>query len=117
VTGHAPQMAEQQELGIFRILQECLTNIAKHAKASKVVVDVGFAADAILLRIVDDGAGFDPSKTPKNHYGLINMKERARKANGDVTIDSAPGKGTRVELKVKPVPAKLPVAVLPSSTN
>jgi signal transduction histidine kinase len=96
-------LAEAQELGIFRILQECLTNIAKHAKASKVEVGVRFKPDVIELSIVDDGAGFDPSKTPKNHYGLINMRERARKANGDVTIDSAPGKGTRVELKLKPV--------------
>ena len=102
VSGESPEMAEGQELGIFRILQECLTNIAKHAKASRVVVEVRFDSDAITLSIVDDGAGFDPSKTPKNHYGLINMKERARKANGDVNIDSAPGKGTRVELKVKP---------------
>jgi signal transduction histidine kinase len=109
VMGSAQDLAEGQELGIFRILQECLTNIAKHAKATKVQVDVAFADDAISLRIVDDGAGFDPSKTPKNHYGLINMKERARKANGDVAIDSAPGKGTRVELKVKPVPAKASV--------
>ena len=74
-------------------------------KAQSVTVNVAFAPDALALTIVDDGAGFDPAKTPKNHYGLINMKERARKANGEVVIDSAPGKGTRVELRVKPVKA------------
>ena len=105
VVGQCPPMAEGQELGVFRIIQECLTNIAKHAKAKTVVVEVTFASD-ILLRLVDDGAGFDPSKTPKNHYGLINMKERARKANGEVVIHSAPGQGTRVELRVKPLPAR-----------
>jgi signal transduction histidine kinase len=113
VTGESPPMAEGQELGVFRILQECLTNIAKHAGAKKVVVDVSFAPDSVLLRIVDDGAGFDPSKTPKNHYGLINMKERARKANGEVSIDSSPGRGTRVELRVKPTkPVATAVAVV-----
>lgn len=108
VTGDAPQLAEVQELGIFRILQECLTNIAKHARATKVIVGVAFKPEVIELSIVDDGAGFDPAKTPKNHYGLINMKERARKANGEVSIDSAPGKGTRVLLSIKPLPAPSP---------
>lgn len=100
--GEPRELAELQELGIFRILQECLTNIAKHAGAKRVLVEVSFGPDVILLEIVDDGAGFDPSKTPRNHYGLINMRERARKANGEVTIDSAPGQGTRVRLSVKP---------------
>lgn len=105
IEGQPRELAELQELGIFRILQECLTNIAKHAGAKKVVVSVSFGTDLIQVSIVDDGAGFDPSKTPKNHYGLINMKERARKANGEVAIESAPGKGTRVTLSVKPVAA------------
>lgn len=105
IVGQQKELAELQELGLFRILQECLTNIAKHAGAKKVDVNVAFGEDLITLEIVDDGAGFDPSKTPKNHYGLINMKERARKANGEVAIESAPGKGTRVKLLVKPKPA------------
>lgn len=117
VTGEAQQLAEAQELGIFRILQECLTNIAKHAKASKVVVGVNFGKDTIELTIVDDGAGFDPAKTPKNHYGLINMKERARKANGEVTIESAPGKGTKVALVVKPLPATRPLVAATQSAT
>ncbi|OGQ18562.1 MAG: hypothetical protein A2138_12285 [Deltaproteobacteria bacterium RBG_16_71_12] len=104
VHGEAQKLPEAQELGIFRILQECLTNIAKHAKATRVDVSVSFAPDEIALQIADDGAGFDPNKTPKNHYGLINMKERAKKAGGEVSIDSAPGQGTRVRLTVKPQP-------------
>jgi two-component system, NarL family, sensor histidine kinase DegS len=117
VRGEAPQLAEVQELGIFRILQECLTNIAKHAKARRVTVEVAFRPDLIELSIVDDGAGFDPSKTPKNHYGLINMKERARKANGEVSIDSAPGEGTRVRLAVKPLPATRPPELRPVAAS
>jgi signal transduction histidine kinase len=104
VTGTPFECAEEQELTVFRILQECLTNIAKHAQPTKVVVKVDFAKDRISLDIIDDGKGFDVTKTPKNHYGLINMKERARKANGEVGIDSAPGKGTTVKLSIRPLP-------------
>jgi signal transduction histidine kinase len=104
VDGAALDCAEEQELTVFRILQECLTNIAKHAQPTKVRVDVRFRADRISMDIVDDGRGFDVTKTPKNHYGLINMRERARKANGEVQIESAPGKGTAVRLTVKPLP-------------
>lgn len=104
VEGKAFECAEEQELTVFRILQECLTNIAKHAQPTKVVVKVTFAPERISLDIIDDGKGFDITKTPKNHYGLINMKERARKANGEVSIDSTPGKGTTVKLSIKPLP-------------
>ena len=104
VSGTPFECAEEQELTLFRILQECLTNIAKHAAPTKVRVDVRFEPERIGMDIVDDGRGFDITKTPRNHYGLINMRERARKANGEVAIDSAPGKGTSVRLMVKPLP-------------
>ena len=106
VDGEPFDCAEEQELTVFRILQECLTNIAKHAAPTRVIVKVRFARDRVSLDIVDDGKGFDVTKTPKNHYGLINMKERARKANGEVTIESQPGKGTTVVLSFKPLPRK-----------
>ena len=102
--GNPIDMAEEQELTIFRILQECLTNIAKHAGATKVIVEVAFAQERIEMNIVDDGKGFDVTKTPKNHYGLINMRERTRKANGEMNIQSAPGEGTRVKLAIRPLP-------------
>lgn len=106
VDGEPFDCAEEQELTVFRILQECLTNIAKHAAPTKVIVKVRFARDRVSLDIVDDGKGFDVTKTPKNHYGLINMKERARKANGEVGIESQPGTGTTVVLSFKPLPRK-----------
>jgi signal transduction histidine kinase len=104
VEGSPVECAEEQELTLFRILQECLTNIAKHAQPTKVQVVVRFAPERISMDIVDDGKGFDVTKTPKNHYGLINMRERARKANGEVSIESEPGKGTTVKLSVVPLP-------------
>ncbi len=113
VDGNAVECAEEQELTVFRILQECLTNIAKHARPTKVRVDVRFRPETISMDIVDDGRGFDVTKTPKNHYGLINMRERARKANGEVQIESSPGQGTTVRLMVKP----LPRTRVPSATS
>jgi signal transduction histidine kinase len=104
VEGTPFECAEEQELTVFRILQECLTNIAKHAAPKKVQVVVRFAPERISMDIVDDGKGFDVTRTPKNHYGLINMRERARKANGEVNIESEPGKGTTVKLSVAPLP-------------
>ena len=104
VDGAPFDCSEEQEMTVFRILQECLTNIAKHAAPTRVLVNVHFETERVALEIVDDGKGFDVTKTPKNHYGLINMKERARKANGQVSIDSEPGKGTSVKLWFRPLP-------------
>lgn len=104
VDGAPFDCSEEQEMTVFRILQECLTNIAKHAQPTRVEVLVHFNPQRVALEIVDDGKGFDVTKTPKNHYGLINMKERARKANGEVSIDSEPGKGTTVKLWFGPLP-------------
>lgn len=100
VTGQPPFLTDEQDLTIFRILQECLTNIAKHAKATNVVVDVLFEHESMTMDIIDDGKGFDVNKTPKNHYGLINMRERAKKAGGEVSISSQIGQGTKIHLRV-----------------
>jgi signal transduction histidine kinase len=105
--GEPAPLSEEQELAIFRILQECLTNIAKHAEAKQVRVKVQFAPDVLAMDIVDDGRGFDPARTPRNHYGLIHLKERARKAHGEIAIESQPGAGTRVRLTIKPTPSTL----------
>ena len=88
-------------------MQECLTNISKHAKANEVSVDVHFSRDRMRMDIQDDGQGFDPNRTPKHHYGLINMRERARKANGEVSIDSSPGAGTRISLSISDLQTSL----------
>lgn len=111
IEGNAPHLSDVQQLTVFRIMQECLTNIAKHARASEVTVQVAFAAESMEMVIRDNGAGFDPTKTPKHHYGLINMRERARKANGEVSIWSEVGRGTRICLRIAdlkgPTPAEL----------
>jgi signal transduction histidine kinase len=87
-------------LALFRVLQECLSNTVKHAQAKKVAVKLHFAPEAIFLSVKDDGAGFDPQAPRPGHYGLINMRERAMKLGGAVTIESSPGQGAQVTFSV-----------------
>lgn len=91
---------------LFRITQEGLTNIAKHAGASSVMARLVSEKDKLVLIIKDDGRGFDPdAENPAPSLGLLGMKERARRLNGTVTIKSAKDQG--VELKVE-IPIMIP---------
>jgi two-component system sensor histidine kinase DevS len=87
----------EKATALFRICQESLANIAKHAHASSVEVHLWTAKDRVLLEISDDGKGFDPENMTVNlGHGLSNMQVRAQKVGGDVEITSNPGKGTTV---------------------
>lgn len=89
---------------IYRVLQESLTNVAKHARASNVDVRLERADGELVLTVRDDGAGFslDTSRKP-NSYGLIGLRERVFLLGGKVRIDSAPGDGARIEVRL-PLP-------------
>ena len=95
---------------VFRVLQESLTNVAKHARATRVTATLERDSDGIVLTVVDDGLGFSTA-APRNpgSIGLLGLKERAHLVGGRVTIESTPGNGTRVELHVpdarKAIPA------------
>ena len=98
-------MSTRPEAGVslcfYRVTQEALHNVAKHARATNVRVTLSGAEGACLLRIEDDGRGFDPGGAKdRSSLGLISMQERARLVNGNFTIQSEPGKGTRVQLSV-----------------
>jgi len=93
------------QLTIFRVMQEALSNARKHAQAKTVSVQLDFDEVRMALTIADDGVGFDTGRTPRGHYGLINMRERATKVGGDATIDSVPGRGTRITLTIPLGPA------------
>ncbi len=84
---------------VFRVLQECLTNIAKHAKAAQVEAKLERTPEKVLLTVSDNGRGFTPglSRQPGS-YGLVGLKERALLLGGWVRIDSSPGNGTRIEM-------------------
>lgn len=96
--GHPEKLSPDAQLTLFRVLQECLSNAAKHAHAQEVRVQLTFDATNVLLAVRDDGLGFDPSQTPSGHYGLLNMHERAMKIGGNVVIDSSPGAGSQISL-------------------
>lgn len=98
VAGRARRLPSEMQLALFRALQECLTNIQKHARASRVGGRLSYDGDLVTLTVTDDGVGFDPSKRPPGHYGLTNLEERARRFRGTVEVQSAPGEGTKVHL-------------------
>ncbi len=99
--GHPPRLSSEQQLTIFRILQECLNNAAKHAHAKHVTVRVRFFVDGLSMQIIDDGRGFDPKSIPSHHYGLINMRDRARKVGGDVVVETEVDEGTAVTFSLR----------------
>jgi signal transduction histidine kinase len=88
------------QLTLFRVLQECLSNSAKHAQARSVDVKIAYGADHVVLSVRDDGKGFDAARTPAGHYGLLNMRERAMKVGGQLIVDTAPGKGSHITLQI-----------------
>ncbi len=90
------RLAPETSLALFRVLQELLSNAVKHAEAKQVEVRLHFGNDAVQLGVKDDGKGFDPSAPRHGHYGLINLRERAMKVGGEVTIDSRPGAGANI---------------------
>jgi signal transduction histidine kinase len=99
-SGLPRQLAPDAQLALFRILQECLTNAAKHAEPQQVEVRLDYDPERTHLLVRDDGKGFDPQHTPRGHYGLLNMHERAMKLGATLLVDSAPGKGTRVSFSL-----------------
>jgi hypothetical protein len=85
----------------FRILQESLTNVAKHAQAQNVEVRLAQKNGEIVINVRDDGVGFAPQDPRKpNSYGLIGMRERAYLVGGQLRIDSTPGRGTSIEVRL-----------------
>lgn len=93
------RLGEQTETHLFRIAQEALTNIARHARASRVSVDLAQRGSAITLRISDDGVGFAGQAEPSHgSFGLIGMRARARSLNGVLSIRTSPGGGATIEV-------------------
>lgn len=87
----------EQKLNVYRIIQEQLNNILKHAQASTVEIELNKVKEQISLRVKDDGKGFDPRARRKG-IGISNIISRAELYNGKVDIESAPGKGCRLEV-------------------
>jgi PAS domain S-box-containing protein len=87
------------QVGFYRLCQEAFNNIAKHAKASQVAIDLLYEADTVELHIRDDGRGFDPEHTLSGHYGLSMMRERAEAVGMMLSVASQPGHGTEIFIR------------------
>ncbi|MDF0725860.1 sensor histidine kinase [Cytobacillus sp. S13-E01] len=94
------QLDKGVEDHLFRILQESVSNTLRHAKASKLEVLLIMREDMVILRIVDDGKGFDVETAKTGSYGMNNMYERAVEVGGTFKVVSLKDKGTRLEVKV-----------------
>jgi len=103
-------LTQVNAMSLFHICQEALANIAKHAKASKVSIDLWATSERILLEVSDDGQGFDLDKVNKTvGHGLANMQTRVQNVGGDLDISSVPGEGTSILAWVPRQPAQ-PIA-------
>jgi signal transduction histidine kinase len=102
-------------LCLYRIVQEALRNVIKHSSAHQASVELQQSADALCLRIVDDGNGFDPQKIPGGGgLGLVSMRERLYQVHGHIAIDSRPPGGTRIDVRVPLSGNGQPVGALPA---
>ena len=103
--GASRRLPNEVEMALFRIVQEAVNNVAKHAQAHTIRLEVEFHPEQVRASVTDDGKGFSlaeamtsPTGTPA--LGLVEMPERAALVNGRVTIDSVPGRGTKVEVEI-----------------
>jgi signal transduction histidine kinase len=88
------------ETAIFRITQEALTNVVKHADAKTVSIVLSRRERSLVLTVEDDGHGFSRADVPSDRLGLVGMRERAASANGALDIESTPSAGTRVTIEI-----------------
>lgn len=101
VSGQEIRLDPSTEVGMFRVIQEALTNVEKHAKAKMVRVRLDFRPNAVSASVEDDGAGFDSMEIISNEsFGLTGMKERLSLLGGEVSVKSQKGKGTKVYINV-----------------
>ncbi|MCX6314262.1 MAG: ATP-binding protein [Sphingobacteriales bacterium] len=100
VTGKTIFLNGQHELVLFRIVQEAINNIIKHALASKIDILLHFEAHELSLQIKDNGRGFSTELNHPRGNGISNMKRRAITLNGIIEISSAPGTGTCIKIKI-----------------
>ena len=119
----AEQLNGEQKTVLFRVAQESLTNVAKHARATRVRVDLSEVKGGICMEIADDGRSFSPAKVNcgngNGRLGLLGMQERVRLVNGSFDVKPRPGKGTtvRVVIPFEPLPRLRPESLLHSGSS
>jgi two-component system, NarL family, sensor histidine kinase UhpB len=98
-----PKLERDTELAVYRIAQESLTNVARHAQANRVTITLERGPDSVVLCVVDDGRGFDTT-SPDEHGGLRSMRERAVLVGAALAIKQAPAGGVEVRLEAPAIP-------------
>jgi two-component system nitrate/nitrite sensor histidine kinase NarX len=111
-----PSLAPGAEVQVIRVIQEALTNVRKHSGARSAVVRMSNGGDAVTIVVEDDGKGFDLAGAllGRDGFGLHSMRERMELVGGTLTIDSAPGAGTRVTASVPGASHRLPTPAAPA---
>jgi len=96
------KLPPQSEVMLFRLIQEAVTNIARHAEATHATIEVHGTEERLLVTVEDDGVGFDPRRTMQDRecWGLRGMVERAALLGGVLHIESRPGEGTRIRIEI-----------------
>jgi len=96
------RLALPAEEALYRIGQEALHNVVKHANASNATIRILREGDRVRLSVTDDGAGFEPDQVPRGHLGLIGMRQRVDLVGGELRVESQPGHGTIIEASIPP---------------
>ena len=102
-SGRQRRLPLRLENNLLRLAQEALTNALKHSRATRISIELDYAARKLILRISDDGVGFDTENHPSvegGHFGLLDMHERVERMGGKLSIQSAPGKGATITVEV-----------------
>ncbi|RME40691.1 MAG: hypothetical protein D6796_16880, partial [Caldilineae bacterium] len=104
------RLPPEVETALYRIVQEALTNVARHARATRVGVLLERRDDRLVAIVEDDGVGFAPEEVAQTNgrLGLFGMRERAEMLGGTLSIESEPGKGTTIFVEVKHAHSHLP---------
>jgi signal transduction histidine kinase len=105
VTGEPKPLLAEIEVTLFRVAQEALTNVGKHAGAAKAGLTLSYMDDVVLLDVRDDGVGFAVGTNGHDGYGLTGMRRRLRHVAGSLEVESGPGEGTAVNATVPAIPA------------
>ncbi|WP_367129007.1 sensor histidine kinase [Saccharothrix sp. HUAS TT1] len=105
-TGTARALHPEVEVTLLRAAQEALSNVAKHARASRVGLTLSYMEDVVTLDVRDDGAGFDP-ELRTDGFGLVGMRQRVSRLAGELVVESEPGGGTAVSASVPAIPAEV----------
>jgi signal transduction histidine kinase len=100
LAGELEDLPERHRIYVYRIVQESLTNCAKHARASRIAIQLRGDGHELDLSIEDNGIGFQPERMTYKGLGLVGIEERVRELKGTVAIDSKPGAGTRLYVRL-----------------